>query len=276
MTLRPLLALALVTPAVAVAVPPSSAAPGGEAAAGAASTTLLPSHPVRSRVKAPAGTRTAAARSGTPAAQPRPLAPARAGAARVVPVSGAADRPGGPAAEPLAARDGSRGGFEGGVVAGYEAAGVAGVSCRLDGVLPVAELGPRVGAAAVVSLGWSRLGGRIGLMDLRADVLKLVPAARFTVPLGTRFSIFADAGFGVAYVGAHLASADPAVVTVTAPKDRSVNAMARVGVGAWLHATRRLKIGAIAELDPIFGDLAYTGAAAQTTFLVQGGVMFRP
>lgn len=281
MTLRSILAaLAVAASAVAWAADPGAG--GGSTAgptAGAASTTLLPSHPQRARPKpapAPAPGRVTAARRAR-GVQARTPAPERAAVARVVPASGVIRRPPEHAAPPSPgdARAGARGGFGLGGFAGYEAANVSGLSCRLDGVLPVLDVGPRVSLGAVLSLGYSRLTDRIGLMSLAADVFKLVPAARFTVPLGTRFSVFADLGFGVAVVSARLASVDPAVVTVTEPSDRSVNAMARVGVGAWFHATRRLALGAMAELDPIFGDFAYAGAAAQSTFLVQGGMMVR-
>jgi hypothetical protein len=262
MRLRSLLAVALVAPAVAWATPAAGSAqdagpaPGVSAPAAAAPARRRPRAKKRSQARAGAADRTAP---------------------RIVPASGVLrgySEPAGQRAR-LGARAEPHTELELGVLAGYEAANVAGLSLRLDGAFPVLDLGPKVWLSAVVSLGYSRLSDRIGFMDLKADVVKLVPAARFTVPLGARFSVFADVGFGVAYVSAHLASANPAAVTVTAPSDRSVNAMARAGVGAWYQATPRLKVGAMAEMDPVFGDFAYAGAAAQNTFLVQGGVMVR-
>jgi hypothetical protein len=276
MRVRSLLAVALVAPALAWAAPSSGTGSTGEPGAAPASSTLLPSHPVRKRARGAATARSAAPRRRT-ALQARTVAAERAATARVVPASGVIHGYPEPAGRPslAVAGDRARTGFELGGFAGYEAANVSGLSYRLDGAVPVLDVGPKIRLSAVVSLGYSRLSGRMGFLELTADVFKLVPAARFTVPLGARFSVFADVGFGVAFVSAHLASTDPAAVSVTAPSDRSLNAMARVGLGAWYHATRWLKVGAMAEMDPILGDFAYAGAAAQNTFLVQGGMMLR-
>lgn len=265
MRLRALLAAALVAPAVASATPAVTAGSGTGSGAEAGAATAA--GPAPRKAKVPRKKRLRA--RGTGAGAPRG---ARA-EARIVPVSGVLPSRLAPRRAP--ARDAPRTDLELGGFVGYEADNVSGVSYRLDGALPLAALGPRVSLSALVSVGYSRLTDAVGFMSLEADVLKLVPAARFEVPLGARFSVFADVGFGVAYVSAHLASRNPAAVTVTTPSDHSVNAMMRVGVGAWYHAAPWLKVGALAELDPIFGDFAYAGAAAQSTFLVQGGMMFR-
>lgn len=270
MTLRSLLAVALLAPVAAAAAPAAAPAAPATAPAADAAAVTSPSDAAepgtrrrtaavkkRLRARTPAGERSAAA------------APRVVAASAVMRPSPALPR------ERPVARGAPRSSLELGAFAGYEADNVSGVSVRLDAALPVTELGPRVSLAAVASAAYARLSDTFGFLELEADVFKLVPSARLGVPLGSRFSLFADVGFGVAYVSARLASNNPAVVKVSAPSDRSLNAMMRLGAGAMYHLTRWLKVGAMAEVDPIFGDFAYAGAATQTTFLVQGGMMFR-
>lgn len=178
-----------------------------------------------------------------------------------------------------AARDASPGGPEVGGFIGYETADFSGLSLRVDGALPVRELPRKVTLSVVGSLGYSRLTWRPGYgVEGSANVLKLVPAARFTLPVASTVSLFGDAGLGLAYVSTRVDL--PASFAAANVRDSTFNVMLRVGLGAWYHATDRLDLGALLELDPILGDFGFestagVSAGSQTTFLVQAGAMYR-
>ena len=158
---------------------------------------------------------------------------------------------------------------------GYETDDVSGLSLRLDGEIPFRDLSPQVKLSFVGSLGYSRLTDSQFGADITANVFKFVPAARFTMPLNPQFSVFGDVGLGLAYVSATVSS--PFFADIT---DSTVNLMMRFGVGGWYHVNDRLKVGAMLELDPIFGDFGFSSAnglngSSQTTFLFQVGMMYR-
>ncbi len=157
---------------------------------------------------------------------------------------------------------------------GYETDDVSGLALRLDGEIPFRDLAPQVKLSWVGSLGYSHLTDSNFGGDFTSNVFKVVPAARFTVPLNPQFSVFGDVGLGLAFVSAKLSVSSPFFGTIS-QSDSSVNLMMRFGVGAWYHANDRLKIGAMLELDPIFGDYGFNGASSQTTFNFLVGLMYR-
>ncbi len=161
-----------------------------------------------------------------------------------------------------------------GVLGGYERADVSGVSLRGDAELPIWTLTPGVELSGVASLGYSRLTQGVRYGELASDLLKLVPAARLSVAVGERLSLFGDLGLGLAFVSARTEK-DVPFFGKSSTSASSLNAMVRLGVGAWYRATPRLDAGAMLELDPISGDYAYRGAGGQTTLLVLGGVRWR-
>jgi opacity protein-like surface antigen len=224
MTLRSLLAVALVVPAVVLAAP-----------AGTKSTAKSPPS------KASTTTSGASARSSA--------------------------RPSATEGTPLA-------GLEVGGFIGYETDDLSGLSLRFDGELPFRDLSPEVKLSLVGSLGYSRLSyDPVPGWSFTANVIKLVPAARFTMPLNEQFSVFGDAGLGLAYVGVKVKNDFGWSVS-----DSSINLMMRLGVGAWYHVNPQLKLGAMLEFDPVFGDYGYAGngvGGGQNTFLIQVGGMFK-
>jgi hypothetical protein len=178
-----------------------------------------------------------------------------------------------------ASTDASPGGPEVGGFIGYETADFSGLSLRVDGALPLRELPRKVTLSVVGSLGYSRLTWRPGYgVEGTANVLKVVPAARFTLPVASTVSLFGDAGLGLAYVSTRVDL--PASFAAADIRDSTFNLMLRVGLGAWYHATDRLDLGVLVELDPIFGDFGFKSAAgvsagSQTTFLAQAGAQYR-
>jgi opacity protein-like surface antigen len=151
---------------------------------------------------------------------------------------------------------------------GYETDDVSGLSLRLDGELPFRALSPQVNLSWVGSLGYSRLGDDLGSgVDFVANVLKFIPAARFTFPLNPQFSLFGDAGLGLYYASWEVDY--PPGFEAFEFDDSEVSLIMRLGAGAWYHVNDQTRIGAMLEFDPYFGDFD------QTTFLLQVGAMFR-
>jgi opacity protein-like surface antigen len=168
-------------------------------------------------------------------------------------------------------------GLEVGGFIGYETADLSGLSLRLDGEVPFRELSPQVKLSLVGSFGYSHLTwDPVPWAKFTANVFKFVPAARFTLPLNEQFSVFGDAGLGLAYIRA---SVDfDGFTGLGSASASSINLMMRLGVGAWYHVNPQLKLGAMLELDPVFGDYGYAGngiGKSQNTFLIQFGGMFK-
>lgn len=228
---------------------------------------------------APAVTLAAPAAGASPTARPGARTTA-APAAKPAPAKPAPPRP--VAAKPVAAKPATARGPEVGGFVGYETADFAGPSLRLDGELPVRDLPRQVRLSLVGSAGYSRLSWDAGFgVKGTANVFKLVPAARFTLPLAPRLSVFADAGLGLAHVRTRI-DFPPATNALGYPdvSDSTTNLMLRLGVGAWYQLTDRVKAGALLELDPILGAFGFRSSAllssgSQTTFLVQAGLMVR-
>jgi opacity protein-like surface antigen len=254
-----LLAVVLLAPILALAAEPT-AEPGSSPGARPAETP----QPVRAKRKAGA----AAARARAKARSLRVVKARYAVAAAPSHVGPADLETRGPAAGP------PRSSFELGAFGGWEGTSVSGLSLRLDGALALRDVGRWATLSFVGSAGYSRLGDTIGFIDLSADVYKLVPAARLTVPLGERLALFGDAGVGFAYVRARLTSRSAAFPALSASAS-TLNVMMRLGAGAWYRASERLKLGVLVEVDPILGDFGYTGGPSRNTVLVLAGAMFR-
>jgi opacity protein-like surface antigen len=165
-------------------------------------------------------------------------------------------------------------GLEVGGFIGYETDNVSGLALRFDAELPFQALSPQVKMSWVGSVGFSYLTESVPFGDFTAYVFKIVPAARFTLPLNPQFSVFGDAGLGLAYVSAKTEVTIPGFTTVKAD-DSSLNIMMRLGVGAWYQVNPRMKVGGMLEFDPIFGDFGFSGASSQNTFNILAGLMYK-
>jgi opacity protein-like surface antigen len=174
------------------------------------------------------------------------------------------------------------GGLEIGGFLGYETDDVSGVALRVDGELPFKALSPQLRMSWLGSIGYSHLTESIAFADVTTNVLKIVPAARFTLPLNPQFDVFGDVGLGIAYVSATVDfnSPFPGVPAPGSISDSTFNIMMRFGAGAWFHVNPQLKVGAMLEFDPIFGDFGFAGAngvtgSSQNTFNILAGLMYR-
>jgi hypothetical protein len=162
----------------------------------------------------------------------------------------------------------------GGLV-GYETDNVSGLTLRLDGELQFRELGSQLKLSWIGSVAYSHLTESVPpFSELKSDVIKAVPAARIALPLSPQFDVFGDVGLGLAYVTARLESHVP-FFGDTNTSGHTANVMMRFGAGAWFHVNPQLRVGAMLEFDPIFGDYGFSGASSQNTFNILAGAMYR-
>lgn len=186
-------------------------------------------------------------------------------AAMLVPAVASAQRTAAKASRPAA---GPTEGLSVGGFLGYETDDLSGLALRLDGELPFMALSPQVNLSWVGSIGYSRLTDDVGGADLVANVLKIIPAARFTFPVNPQLSLFADAGLGLYYASMEVDF--PAPFNQFDTDESEFSLMMRFGGGAWYNVNERTRVGAAIEFDPYFGD-----EFDQSTFIIQAGVMFR-
>ncbi|HEX9241903.1 MAG TPA: outer membrane beta-barrel protein [Anaeromyxobacter sp.] len=174
-----------------------------------------------------------------------------------------------------AAVEGSQGSTDGlslGGFLGYETDSLAGVSLRVDGELPFRELSPQLKLSWVGSIGYSRLTKDVSFFGIglstTANILKVIPSARFTLPINSELSVFGDAGLGLYYARVSSETFDIFLGEKVSGTDSRVSLLMRLGVGGWYAVNPKLRVGAMLEFDPYFGDFD------QNTFIFQIGAMF--
>jgi outer membrane protein with beta-barrel domain len=130
--------------------------------------------------------------------------------------------------------------------------GESGLGLRVDGELPIQRIGPRIDLSAVGSLGFTRFSDStttaIGKYSQSTNIVKLVPAARFTIPLAPQVGVYADAGLGLYWartsVGTPLEDTSSSGVGVTM----------RFAAGGRYDVTERLGLGGELGWNPFLGD----------------------
>jgi opacity protein-like surface antigen len=157
----------------------------------------------------------------------------------------------------------SAGGF-----VGFELGDADGFALRFDGEMPFQKLSPQVALSFVGSLGYSRFSEEVGFIDASTNLFKIIPAARFTLPLNPQLDVYGDAGLGLYYFSSSFEATVPGFGTVDAGDDSGFGFMLRLGAGGFYKVNPQLKIGAELGLSPYFGDVD------TTNFTIMGGVMF--
>jgi hypothetical protein len=178
-------------------------------------------------------------------------------------------------AAPAASRTALDTGLSVGGFIGYETDDLSGITLRVDGEMPFGALSPQINLSWVGSLGFSHLTDEVGGTDLTANILKVVPAARFSFPLNPQFTLFADAGLGLYYSSWTIESPVFTGFPVSGGEvdGSEIGLLLRLGGGAWFHVNPKTRIGAAIEFNPYFGDVI--GNDDQSTFIIQVGAMFR-
>ncbi len=156
---------------------------------------------------------------------------------------------------------------------GWEMGDLDGFALRLDGEVPIQKLSPQVDLSGVGSLGISFLSHSVGGLDASATIFKVVPAARFTLPLNPQLSLFGDAGLGLYYASTSveaqiLLPTFPPTTQIVKADDSSVGFMLRFAAGGSFLVNPRMKLNAILQLDPMFGDFD------DATFTILAGLMY--
>ncbi|WP_242357116.1 outer membrane beta-barrel protein [Anaeromyxobacter sp. SG64] len=142
----------------------------------------------------------------------------------------------------------------GGLVGFEFASGTTGFGLRLDGELPVQALGPRMNLSALGSLGFTRFSDStstgVGDYSQATNIFKLVPAARFTLPLAPAVAVYGDAGLGLYWARS----------TIDTPfgssSDSAVGVTMRLAAGALYHVNDKLRVGVELGWNPYFGDFS--------------------
>jgi len=150
---------------------------------------------------------------------------------------------------------------------GYENDDLGGIALRLDGEVPFKALSPQINMSWVGSIGFSHLSEDVPGGSITANILKIIPAARFTFPVNPQLSVFGDAGLGLYYVSEEVEFDPP--FDIFDVSDSETSLMMRIGGGLWYLVNPTTRIGAAIEFDPYFGDFD------QSTFIIQGGAMFK-
>lgn len=151
---------------------------------------------------------------------------------------------------------------------GFETGDLTGFALRADGELPFQQLSPQVKLSFVGSLGFTHFSKDVGAYGtLSFNLVKLVPAARFTLPLNPQFDLYGDAGLGLYYYSATAKTSFPGFPTVEATSS-GVSLMMRLGAGGFYKVNPKVRIGA--EL----GILPYFGKVDTTDFSIMAGAMF--
>lgn len=141
---------------------------------------------------------------------------------------------------------------------------VSGLQLRADGEMPFQQLSPQVKLSFVGSLGFTHETYSVTGLDVTVNRVKIVPAARFTVPLSPQLSLFGDAGLGLHYT--HVTSD---IVFFGKVTDSGIGFMMRFGGGGFFQVNPQLRILGEFVVDPTFGTYHETSVA----LLV--GAMFR-
>ena len=160
--------------------------------------------------------------------------------------------------------------------------GDTGLALRADGVIGVKYLAPRVLLSGIVSLGYTNWGTSSGSIDpftgngitasSSLNMLKIIPAARFTFDIAPQFDLYADAGLGFYYAHAALKTTTttpgfPNTVVEASASDTGV--LMRFAGGATFALTPSFRLGAEAGFNPYFGDID------QTSFTLMALAQFR-
>jgi hypothetical protein len=149
---------------------------------------------------------------------------------------------------------------------GYEMGDADGFQLRVDGELPFQQLTPQIKLSLVGSIGYTFGGWDAYGVDVSVDRLKIVPAARFTLPVNPQLSLFGDAGIGLHYTRVNF---DYNGFGASDFDDSAIGLMLRFAAGAFFQVNPQLRVGGQIVLDPMFGDYD------DTTFAVMAGAMFQ-
>lgn len=153
-----------------------------------------------------------------------------------------------------------------GVLLGMEAFdGNTGFALRADGVMDSKWIAPKVLLSGVMSVGYTRFsdgysnyyaGGQVDY-DWSENIIKFVPAARFTFDVAPQFGLYADAGIGLYFATYSQTQRSNMYGVPNQDYDNSAFGVAmRLGGGAFFKVSDGVRLGGEIALNPYFGDYA--------------------
>ncbi len=148
---------------------------------------------------------------------------------------------------------------------GYEGGDLSGLQIRGDFIMPFQRLTPQIDLSFVGSIGYSYLTHSEFGVDTTGNVLKFVPAARFTYPVNPVISVYGDAGLGLYWSSVSFDYGG--IIPNSSTSD--VGFMLRFGLGGFYRLSPALQLGVSFYVDPMFGGYD------DTTFSILGGVTYR-
>lgn len=148
---------------------------------------------------------------------------------------------------------------------GYESDDpLGGFQLRGDYVWPYKVLAPNLDLSFVGAVGLSRLSESVSTpaipplipamtVDTTGWMFKVIPTARFTYnfPQDRRFSVFGDAGLGLAYSSVSIDMGGGS------SSDSSVGVTLRLGAGGFFRVDPKWQLGATIAFDPTSGDFGF-------------------
>jgi hypothetical protein len=168
---------------------------------------------------------------------------------------------------PAAGATTTGGGLSVGGFVGYESGDLAGLSLRVDGELPFQQLTPQIALSFVGSIGYTHFSEDVAFGDIKFNIFKLIPAARFTLPVNPQIDVYGDAGLGLYYYSFTSTQNIPFFGTV---KDTGsgTGLMMRIAAGGFFKVNPKTRIGAEIGLLPYFNKID------TTDFSIMAGAMF--
>lgn len=140
---------------------------------------------------------------------------------------------------------------------------ISGFQLRADGELPFQQLSPQVKMSFVGSVGFTHSTYGYFGNDLTVNRLKLVPTARFTLPVNPQVAVYGDAGIGLHYTSETLDT------PFGSASDSGVGLLLRFGAGGFFQVNPRVRLLAELVLDPTFGTYHETSVALLVGLMYQ-------
>ncbi len=171
--------------------------------------------------------------------------------------------PGGALAQPRRAAA-PEGALQLNVLVGPEfASGDTGLALRGDAQMGLTHLAPNLRLDGVLSLGYSHFSFGPRDFDATANIVRLVPAARFVFDVAPNVDLYADGGLGLYFGSASFGS------SFNRASDSLVGVNMRFAGGVLFEVSPTLRLGAELGVNPYFGDFD------DTTTTLMLGLQFR-
>jgi hypothetical protein len=145
--------------------------------------------------------------------------------------------------------DGQDGALHLGLLIGPEfASGDTGIALRGDISTALTHLAPNLRLDGVLSLGYTHFSFGPRDFDATANIVRLVPAARFLIPVAPAVTLYGDAGLGLYFGSLSFGN------RFNRSSDNLVGLNMRFAGGALFDVSPTVRLGAELGVNPYFGD----------------------